>query len=278
MRVLALSPGSLQLQLERLPALAVICDQLGAKLQVACDPSCKPAWELLACTEKCIPITFDASPALADWANLLGCVREPDFEVCLNFVDGPQVNLMLAMSRIPTRLARSGFAATACVADANGWPAQRLSSWLKPLGLDLDANAFRLSLPASDLEKIRASHPSGNGPLLLLAPSGKPNDWPAERWTSLPQSVQSRLDGLRCVHLKTTGISVRDRAAAVACADVVLSSCPLTQRLAVYNGTPLVALGTSPSELPQRPEIRSLGSEASLAGLSEDDVLNALGF
>ena len=278
MRVLALSPGSLQRQLERLPALAGICHELGAKLQVACDPSCKQVWDLLASTEKCIPINFDASPALADWANLLGCVREPDFEVCLNFVDGAQVNLMLAMSRIPTRVARSGFAATACVEDAKGWSAQRLGSWLKPLGLDLNADAFRLSLPAGDLDEARSSHPPGNGPLLLLAPNGNSEDWPAEHWASLPRSVQSRLDGLRCVQLGETGPTLRQRAAAVACADVVLSSCPLTQLLAVYNGTPLVALGTRSSALPERPEIRSLGGETPLAQLSEDDVLNALGF
>ena len=39
MRVLALSPGSLQLQLERLPALAAVAEQLEAQIQVACEPA-----------------------------------------------------------------------------------------------------------------------------------------------------------------------------------------------------------------------------------------------
>ena len=47
MRVLALSPGPLALQLDRLPALVSLCEQVGATLQVACAPVCRGAWELI---------------------------------------------------------------------------------------------------------------------------------------------------------------------------------------------------------------------------------------
>ena len=62
MRVLALSPGPLSLQLERLPALASLCSSVGATLQVACSPAVKGAWELLPQLEKVIPFDFEASP------------------------------------------------------------------------------------------------------------------------------------------------------------------------------------------------------------------------
>ena len=94
MRVLALSPGSLEDQLDRLPALAEICQKLNASLQVACDPQQAAPWRLLPCLEKLLPFSFEANPTLADWANLLGCVREPDFQICINFAEGQQVNLM----------------------------------------------------------------------------------------------------------------------------------------------------------------------------------------
>ena len=54
-------------------------------------------------------------------------------------------------------------------------------------------------------------------------------------------------------------LSLPKRAALVANADVVLSSCPVSQRLAAYCGTPLVALGAETTALPQRQEIRCLG-------------------
>jgi len=59
---------------------------------------------------------------------------------------------------------------------------------------------------------------------------------------------------------------------------VVLSSCPVTQLLAIYAGVPLVALGTSASDLPKREGLRCLGERSNLPSLGERDVLAALGF
>ena len=277
MRVLALSPGPLSLQLERLPALASLCSSVGATLQVACSPAVKGAWELLPQLEKVIPFDFEASPNLADWANLLGCVREPDFQVCLNFAEGQQVNLMLSMSHIPTRIAASGFSSTELVQPQEGWASQRLAAYLKPLGCELNADGFRLALPSTILDKARADLPSGDGPLLVLAPKGGADDWPASEWTALPETIGQRLKGLRCSEL-AIGLGLRARAAAVACADVVLTSCPVTQSLAVFSGVPLVALGGDPNAMPQRADLRCLGRADHLGDLQQDEVLQALGF
>ena len=277
MRVLALSPGPLSLQLERLPALASLCSSVGATLQVACSPAVKGAWELLPQLEKVIPFDFEESPNLADWANLLGCVREPDFQVCLNFAEGQQVNLMLSMSHIPTRIAASGFSSTELVQPQEGWASQRLAAYLKPLGCELNADGFRLALPSTILDKARADLPSGDGPLLVLAPKGGADDWPASEWTALPETIGQRLKGLRCSEL-AIGLGLQARAAAVACADVVLTSCPVTQSLAVFSGVPLVALGGDPKAMPQRADLRCLGRADHLGDLQQNEVLQALGF
>ena len=276
MRVLALSPGSLQQQLERLPALAAAADQLEASLQVACDPSHLGLWSMLPAVKKVIPFPFDATPNLSDWANLLGLVREPDFQACLNFATGRQVNLMLSMSHIPMRVATEGFASTASATVEAGWTPQKLEVFLSPMGVSLNADAFRLSLPADAMEKARSAQPSGDGPLLLLAPGAFPGDWPQERWASLPETIRNKLPQLRSLVLQND-LPVAERAAAVACADVVLSSCSLTQLMATYCGLPLVALGAKADQLPEREMIRRLDSE-DLSSLSVSDVMQALGF
>ena len=277
MRVLALSPGPVQDQLDRLPALAAVAEELGAMVQVACDPTCRAAWELLPGFEKLIPFSFESNPSLADWTNLLGCVREPDFQACLNFADGQSVNLMLSMSHIPTRVALSGFASTVRITLEQGWAAQRIAPFVEALGCSLKADDFRLTLPSQALENARAELPSGDGPLLLMAPSGVSNDWPNQRWSTLPETIRSRLKTLRSQSLPP-GLKLAQRAAAVACADVVLSSCRLTQLLAVYSNVPLVALGGPAGDLPERAEIRCLGGDGPLEAIGEDEVLTALGF
>ena len=276
MRVLALSPGSLQQQLERLPALAAAADQLEASLQVACDPSHSALWTMLPAVKKVIPFPFEADPNLSDWANLLGLVREPDFQACLNFATGRQVNLMLSMSHIPMRVATEGFASTASATVEAGWTPQKLEVFLSPMGVSLNADAFRLSLPADAMEKARSAQPSGDGPLLLLAPGAFPGDWPQERWASLPETIRNKLPQLRSVVLPTN-VPVAERAAAVACADVVLSSCSLTQLMATYCGLPLVALGAKADQLPEREMIRRLDRE-DLSSLTVSEVMQALGF
>ena len=204
----------------------------------------------------------------ADWANLLGSIREPDFQICLNFVEGRQVNLMLSMSRIMTRIGRTGFSSTERVVDGPGWSAQRLAL-AEPLGVSLDADAFRLTLPQPVLDQVRSDHPEGDGPLLLMAPQGGATDWPEEHWNALPSAIQTRLATLRCDRLPA-GLPLIRRAAAVACADVVLTSCPITQILTVFSGTPLVALGAEPGLLPERSDLRCLGTASELTTLPED--------
>ena len=131
MRALFLVPGDATRQLQALPAVAAVADQLGFSLQVACPASGAPVWKLLPAVEKLIPFSFDDA-TLADWANLLGCVREPDFQACINLAAGRQVDLMLSMSHIPARIAASGFSATTRVAaPAGGWPAQALAAYLQ---------------------------------------------------------------------------------------------------------------------------------------------------
>jgi ADP-heptose:LPS heptosyltransferase len=276
MRVLFLVPGGLADQLQALPAAARVAEALGAQIQVACAPSAAGAWSLLPALEKLIPFDFNGNPTLADWANLLGNVREPDFQACINLASGRQVDLMLSMSHIPNRVAAGGFSATNSVQPEAGWPAQAMAAYLKPLGLELDANAFRLALPKAALEQAATQLPSGQGPALLLAPVGGANDWPSSNWQQLPELVGSKLPDLRVVHASTKAKPL-ERAAQVASCDVVLSSDPITNELALLAGMPLVALGRSAADLPNRQGVQGVGSSGALATLQPSEVLQALG-
>jgi ADP-heptose:LPS heptosyltransferase len=276
MRVLFLVPGGVDAQLQTLPAAARLAEALCAQIQVACAPSAAAAWSLLPAVEKLIPFDFNGAPTLADWANLLGNVREPDFQACINLASGRQVDLMLSMSHIPNRVASSGFSATSTASPHSGWPAQAMAAFLKPLGVSLDAAAFRLSLPKASLEQAAAQLPAGQGPALLLAPSGASGDWPAGSWDQLPELVRSKLPNLRVVRADRNA-KLPQRAAQVASCDVVLSSDPITTELALLAGMPVVALGRSAADLPNRDGVKGVGSTRQLQQLQASEVLQALG-
>jgi ADP-heptose:LPS heptosyltransferase len=280
MRVLFLIPGGIASQLQALPAVATVAASLKAQIQVACAPEAAASWKLLPAVEKVLPFSFEEGSSLADWANLLGNVREPDFQVCLNLASGRQVDLMLSMSHIPTRVATGGFSATERIAlDPGTWPQQALAPYLRPLGIGLDANAFRLALPKAALDQAGAALPPGQGPALLLAPASAASldaaDWPASQWQGLQERVRQKLADLRVVP-PLVGNHLVERAAQVASCDVVLSSDPIETELALLTGTPLVALGRSAASLPQRSGVQGLGGP-DLSQLGLEPVLQALG-
>ena len=274
MRALFLIPGGSSQQLQAFAAVDAVASQLKAHVQVVCPTATAALWQLHPAVEKVIPFAFDDA-TMADWANLLGSVREPDFQLCLNRASGRQVDLMLSMSHIPTRIAASGFSATEKIqSSANLWPNQAWEADLKPVGVHLNAEAFRLPIAKADLDAAAAALPPGEGPALLLAPWGAPNDWPQAQWQHLPERIVSKLPTLRV--LNTAGAT--KRAAQVASADVVVASDPETIEWALLLGLPLVALGRPADSLPSRQGVQSLGTALELASISMESVLAALGF
>jgi hypothetical protein len=176
-------------------------------------------------------------------------------------------------------MAAGGFSATEKVQVPQGlWPAQALAAYLRPIGVRLEAAEFRLALPRAALDEAMAALPAGDGPMLLLAPSGRPGDWPETAWRELPGHIAATLPGLRCQQVPPApAAEIPGRAALVAASDVVLASDPATIELALLSGTPVVALGRSSDSLPVRDGVQGLGSDGHLRDLPSTDVLRALG-
>ena len=276
MRALFLIPGGSSQQLQSFAAVAAVADQLHAVVQVVCPLPAVPLWSLHPAVERAMPFSYEQA-TLADWANLMGSVREPDFQVSLNLAPSRQMDLMLSMSHIPTRVASGGFSATERITPIEGgWANQAFEAFLKPIGVRLDAESFRLPIAPADLEAASAALPSGDGPALLLAPSGAGGDWPAQQWQDLPAKIRSKLPNLRTLASTRAG-DMRKRAAQIASADVVLASDPVTIELALLLGLPLVALGRNAASLPSRAGVQGLGSAANLSQLGDAEVLAALG-
>ena len=231
MRLLLLSPGGPQEQLAFVPAAATAASRLATSLQVACAPAAAAVWGLLPAVEKVLPFDFDGRPSLADWTNLLGAVREPDFQACLNLASGWRLDLLLSLSHIPVRVARGGWSATSRVS-ADAGP----DALLAALGLDPVPTDFRLTLPADALAKAVAQQPPGAGPLLVLSAAE----------AALEPSLRQRLPQVRIERLRPG--SPLAQAAQLASADVLVSGDPWASSLAGLTGVTRVAV--APGEGP----------------------------
>ena len=286
MQVLALLPGGEEDQLQALPAMAALAEQRSAQLHVVCPATAASIWTLLPAVEHCIPFAFGQRWSLADWANLLGSVREPDFQVSLNLSTDWSIDLLLSLTHIPMRVASGGFSATQQVQRPTGWGGEALQAWLQPLGVQCDANAYRLPLPQSALAEARAALPRGNGPALLLAPSAGPGGWSPEQWQAFVEALGQAVPSVRLLWLAQSGeapagtqpcrvTSVMEEAATVASVDVVLTDELRLAQLAVLTGTALVAAGMEdPRRLPRRDAIKPLPP---LSQMGPEEVVQVLG-
>jgi hypothetical protein len=164
MRALFLIPGGSSQQLQSFAAVAAVADQLHAEVHVVCPVAAVPLWSLHPAVKRAMPFTYEQA-TLADWANLMGSVREPDFQVSLNLAPSRQMDLMLSMSHIPTRVASGGFSATERITPMEGgWPNQAFEAFLRPIGVRLEAESFRLPIAPADLEAASAALPVSSMP------------------------------------------------------------------------------------------------------------------
>jgi ADP-heptose:LPS heptosyltransferase len=105
MRVLALVPGGIERQLEFFPVLSQIKDAFeAAEIAVVADPEAKEVYRLSKDVTEVIPYSFQASNSPADWANLLGILRDREFEAVLTLTHSWSIGLLLWLSGIPTRV------------------------------------------------------------------------------------------------------------------------------------------------------------------------------
>ena len=227
--------------------------------------------------EKLIPFDFNGNPTLADWANLLGNVREPDFQACINLASGRQVDLMLSMSHVPNRVARGGFSATSSVQPRSGLAGAGHGGLPQPAG----RGARCQCLPAGATQ----SSPGKSGCPTALRPRACPAAGASRGSQRLAQQPLAAAAGAGAAAncptcawcTPVSNAKPLERAAQVASCDVVLSSDPITSELALLAGMPWWPWAAPAADLPNRQGVQGVGSSEALATLQPAEVLQALG-
>ena len=130
MRILALVPGGISDQLLFFPALDDIKKAYpNAEIGVVAEPKAAAAYRVSKIVDTVVPFSFSAAKSPSDWANLLGVVRDREYEVVLSADDSWSTGLMLWLSGIPTRVTykstKAPYFYTATVSSAAGYQGDR---------------------------------------------------------------------------------------------------------------------------------------------------------
>ncbi|MFH7241927.1 MAG: glycosyltransferase family 9 protein [Spirulina sp.] len=225
MRVLALVPGGIERQLEFFPVLREIKEAFkAADLAVVVDPEAKDIYQLSKVVDEVVPYSFQASNSPADWANLLGILRDREFEAVITLTESWSIGLLLWLSGIPTRIGYGGgsnawFLTTAI--PRSSVPAEDDAAILKALNVKATLAPPSLNVPQADLKTVDALRQAAKlqGGYVAIYPGTSPDGdaYPTDQWVTILKDFQQRQPDLPLVLLQT--------------ADTVASNAALRQAL-----------------------------------------------
>ncbi|MER3432344.1 MAG: glycosyltransferase [Leptolyngbya sp. ERB_1_1] len=220
MRILALVPGGIGDQILFFPTLDDLkATYPDAQIDVVVEPRAKAAYRISKSVSDTILFDFKSSNSLADWSNLLGILRDREYDIALSLSRRWGIGFLLWLSGISTRIgyatgaaAKTFFTKTVPL-NSDQYAAAMYHDLLKGLDIDRPLSEVVISVPAKDLEWSDAERKRlglQDGGYVLIHPGvsqrserkGMDKIYPAESWRKIIQDFQQKQPDLPIVLLK----------------------------------------------------------------------------
>lgn len=313
MRVVALVPGGIGDQILFFPTL----DDLkryypDARIDVVVEPRAQGAYRVCKSVTDAIRFDFKDRNSLTDWVNLIGNIRDREYDVAISLGQTWFVNLLLWLTGISCRIGYqtkgNTFLTNPVPLKSEQYAAAMYHDLLQGLGINSPCPELAINVPKSDIdwaEKEQQRLGIKESGYVLIHPgsseSAMASDvdriYPAENWRQIIQDFQRRQPELPVVVLQgtedeklvrsllesnpeikvTSPADVGKLAATIAGANLLLSTDSSPVYLAVAVQTYTIALfgNTDPKKLlPQSDRVIAIKSPTTkMADISPQTVL-----
>lgn len=157
MRVVALVPGGIGDQVLFFPTL----DDLkryypDTQIDVVVEPQSKDAYRVCKSVHEVIPFDFKNRNSLADWVNLVGVIRDREYDVAISLEQRQFVSLLLWLTGISTRIGYSGsgnmFLTNSVPLKTEQYAAAMYHDLLKGLGISTPCPELAINVPKQDID------------------------------------------------------------------------------------------------------------------------------
>ena len=219
MRILALVPGGIGDQILFFPTLDDLKKTYpDAQIDVVVEPRAKSAYRVSKSVSDTILFDFKGSNSLADFANLLGVMRDREYKIAISLGQRRAVGFLLWLSGIPTRVGYGGgsgerFLTNPVPLNQNQYAAAMYHDLLKGLGINKPCPELAISVPAKDLEwadNERKQLGIQNGGYVIIHGGssqlarlkGIDKIYPVESWQMVVQDFQQKQPDLPMVLVK----------------------------------------------------------------------------
>ena len=269
MRILALVPGGTSDQLLFFPTLDTLKQQYpNAEIDVVVEPRAIAAYRISQSVNRVLKFDFNDRNSLADFGNLLGTIRDREYDAAFITQSKLSTNILLWLSGIPKRISFAGqgdFLLTDVIAkDANDYLAVQNHNLLIAIDIQKTCPPIKVNLPKNDLDwatneqKRLGIQKSG----FILLNCGAYANYPVESWAEIAIDIQSKLPDLPIVAIDSVNnadllkklntkipnlliaspTDIGKLTAFIASANLFISAEGDTLQLGVAVGTALVAI------------------------------------
>ena len=215
MRVVALVPGGVEDQILFFPTL----DDLkryypDAQINVVVEPRAKGAYRVCKSVQDVIPFDFKDRNSAADWANLVGNIRDREYDVAISLGQSWFVNMLLWLTGVSTRIGYKGagaaFFTNSVPLKTQQYTAAMYHDLLQGLDINSPCPELAVNVPKPDIDwaeseqKRLGIHESSyiliyGGSSELAQAKGIDKIYPVKNWKQVIQNFQQRQPDLPVV-------------------------------------------------------------------------------
>jgi len=316
MRILALVPGGIGDQILFFPTLDDIKQFYPeSQIDVIVEPRSKGAYRVCKSVRDVLTYDFKDANSLADWGNLLGIMRDREYEVVISLGQRWTVGLLLWLTGIPKRIGYAGngaiFLTDPVPLKTEQYAAQMYHDLLQGMKIATPFKKISINVPKTDIDEAEAEQQrlgvaeSGyilihGGSSQLAQVKGIDKIYPTNYWQEIISELQQKQPNLPIVIVKGPEDSswvneiiesspdakvviprdVGKLAAMIAAANLMLCTDSAPMHLAVAVGTYTIALfgPTEPEKLlPKSDRIVAIkSSTGKMADISPQEVLQKI--
>ena len=218
MRILTLVPGGIGDQILFFPTLADLKTTYPeAKIDVLVEPRSKSAYRVCSHVDEVLLFDYKNRNSLADYLNLLGIIRDREYEVALTLGQRWTVGFLLWLNGIPLRVgyetSPSFFFSQTVPLKSEQYAAQMYHDLLQGLEINTPCPPLQVNVPKSDIqwgeeEQKRLAIKDGNyivihgGSSQLAQEKGIDKIYPVTKWQEIIADLQKKQPDLPIVLLQ----------------------------------------------------------------------------
>ncbi len=219
MRILALVPGGIGDQILFFPTLADLKQRYPeAMIDVLVEPRAKAAYRICTNVHEVLTFDFKDRNGPADYLNILGVIRDREYEIALSLDKSWLVGFLLWLNGIPTRIGykttTSWFISNPTSCNPNQYAADQYHDLLKGIGINTPCPTLSVTVPKSDIQWAEGEQKRlgiHDAYILIHAGASKISQirgldklYPLEKWQTIISDIQAKQPDLPIVLLQGT--------------------------------------------------------------------------